>query len=114
MKKLVIAVVFLFATSISAGELTEKQKNKQKIIHSVSALDAITTIIGVSKGFVESSSILGPSPDPATVIVFFVARNVVHELVTPMIPDKWRNTWQNSWIGAQSIVVLRNISIITK
>ena len=26
MKKLVIAVVFLFATSISAGELTEKQK----------------------------------------------------------------------------------------
>ena len=113
MKKLVIAVVFLFATSISAGELTEKQKNKQKIFHAVSAADAITTIIGVSKGFIESNGILGASPDPASVILFFVVRNVAYEIVTPMIPEPARNWFQNTAIGAQSIVVLRNLAIIT-
>ena len=113
MKAIVIAFVMMFATTVSAQELTKQQQTKQNIFHAVSVADAVTTIVGVSRGFVEANGVLGPSPDPASVIVFFIARNTAHHVATErLIPVKWRDAWLNTWIGAQTIVVLRNIAIL--
>ena len=113
MKAIVIAFVMMFATTVSAQELTEQQQTKQNIFHAVSVADAVTTIVGVSRGFVEANGVLGPSPDPASVIVFFIARNTAHHLATThLIPNRWRDAWLNTWIGAQTIVVLRNIAVL--
>jgi len=113
MRAIIVAVVMMFATTVSAQELTEQQKTKQNIFHAVSVADAVTTIVGVSRGFVEANGVLGPSPDPASVIVFFIARNTAHHLATThLIPNQWRDAWLNTWIGAQTIVVLRNIAVL--
>ena len=113
MKAIVIAFVMMFSVTVSAQELTNSQKTKQNIFHAVSVADAVTTIVGVSRGFVEANGVLGPSPDPATVVVFFVLRNTAHHVATErLIPVKWRDAWLNTWIGAQTVVVLRNIAIL--
>ena len=113
MKKLVIVVFLMFATSVSATELTKQQQTKQNWFHALTVADAVTTIMGVSRGFVESNGILGPSPDPVTVIVFFVTRNTLHHIATEqLIPTELKDAWLNTWIGAQAIVVLRNIAIL--
>ena len=113
MKAIVIAFVMMFCMTVSAQELTKQQQTKQNIFHAVSVADAVTTIVGVSRGFVEANGVLGPSPDPASVIVFFIARNTAHHLATThLIPNQWRDAWLNTWIGAQTIVVLRNIAIL--
>ena len=113
MKAIVIAFVMMFATTVSAQELTDQQKTKQNIFHAVSVADAVTTIIGVSRGFVEANGVLGPSPDPQSVVVFFILRNTAHHVATErLIPDRWRDAWLNTWIGAQTIVVLRNIAVL--
>ena len=113
MKAIIVAVVMMFATTVSAQELTNSQKTKQNIFHAVSVADAVTTIVGVSRGFVEANGVLGPSPDPQSVVVFFILRNTAHHVATThLIPDRWRDAWLNTWIGAQTIVVLRNIAIL--
>ena len=113
MKTLIIAVVLMFATTVSAQELTKQQQTKQNIFLAVSIADALTTIVGVSRGFVEANGVLGPSPDPQSVVVFFILRNTAHHVATErVIPDQWRDWWLNTWIGAQTIVVMRNIAIL--
>ena len=113
MKAIIIVVFLMFATTVSATELTKQQQTKQNIFHAVSVADAVTTIIGVSRGFVEANGVLGPSPDPQSVVVFFILRNTAHHVATThLIPNQWRDAWLNTWIGAQTIVVLRNIAIL--
>ena len=113
MKTLIIAVVLMFATTVSAQELTKQQQTKQNIFHALTVADALTTMVGVSRGFVEANGVLGPSPDPQSVVVFFILRNTAHHVATErVIPDQWRDWWLNTWIGAQSIVVMRNIAIL--
>ena len=113
MKAIIIVVFLMFANTINATELTKQQKTKQNWFHALTVADAVTTIVGVSRGFVESNAIMGPSPDPATVIVFFVARNTLHHIATEqLIPTELKDAWLNTWIGAQAIVVLRNIAIL--
>ena len=113
MKAIIVAVVMMFATTVSAQELTKQQQTKQNIFHALSIADAVTTMVGVSRGFVEANGVLGPSPDPQSVVVFFILRNTAHHVATTrLIPNQWRDAWLNTWIGAQTIVVLRNIAIL--
>ena len=113
MKTIFVIAITMLTVTVSAQELTKQQQTKQNIFHAVSVADAVTTIVGVSRGFVEANGVLGPSPDPASVIVFFIARNTAHHLATThLIPNQWRDAWLNTWIGAQTIVVLRNIAIL--
>jgi hypothetical protein len=110
---LTIALLAVFVQPVVAEPLTEREQNKQTIIHGLSALDAITTIIGVGKGFVESNAILGVAPEPVTVITYFVARQVIHEVVTPYIDREIRPIWQNTWIGVTALTVVNNLLLIT-
>jgi len=110
---LTIALLAVFVQPVVAEPLTEREQNKQTIIHGLSALDAITTIIGVGKGFVESNAILGVAPEPVTVITYFVARQVIHEVVTPYIDKEIRPIWQNTWIGVTALTVVNNLLLIT-
>jgi hypothetical protein len=109
---LTIALLAVFVQPVVAEPLTEREQNKQTIIHGLSALDAITTIIGVGKGFVESNAILGVAPEPVTVITYFVARQVIHEVVTPYIDKEIRPIWQNTWIGVTALTVVNNLLLI--
>ena len=113
MKTIFVIAITMLTVTVSAQELTKQQQTKQNIFHALTAADAVTTIIGVGRGFVEANGVLGPSPDPASVVVFFILRNTAHHLATEhVIPVKWRDRWLNTWIGAQTIVVLRNIAIL--
>ena len=52
---------------------------------------------------------------PAGVIGFFVVRNVAQEYITKnVIKEEWRDAWQNTWLGAQTLVVANNIAVIGK
>ena len=114
MRKLltVSALLIMMCTSAFAEPLNKTEQNKQTIIHGLSALDAVTTIIGVGKGLVESNAILGVAPEPITVVTYFVARQVLHEYITPKIEKQWRSTWQNTWIGVNGLVVISNLALI--
>jgi hypothetical protein len=94
-------------------ELTESEQRKQKLFHSLTIADALTTIVGVGKGLKESSWILGATPEPHTVIGFFIARNLLQQHITEeIIPAEWRDKWQNSWIAVQGAYVLNNLIVL--
>jgi len=110
--KRAILVLMLLISTAHSQELTEGEQRKQKLFHALSIADAVTTIIGVSKGIKESSWILGTAPEPHTVIGFFIARNILQQELTERIPDKWRSKWQNSWIAVQGAYVIRNLIVL--
>lgn len=113
MIKRITMVLMLLISTAHTTELTEGEQRKQKIFHSLTMADAVTTIIGVSKGIKESSWILGTAPEPHTVIGFFIARNILQQHITEeIIPDKWRSKWQNSWIAVQGAYVLNNLIVL--
>ena len=112
MIKRAILVLMLLISTAHTTELTEGEQRKQKIFHSLTMADAVTTIIGVGKGLKESSWILGTAPEPHTVIGFFIARNILQQELTERIPDKWRSKWQNSWIATQGAYVIRNLIVL--
>ena len=118
MKRLltISALLIMMCTSVQAEPqpLSPEEKTKQTWIHSLATLDSITTIVGVGKGLVESNAILGVAPEPVTVITYFVARQVLHEVVTPYIDREIRPIWQNTWIGVQGLVVISNLALILK
>ena len=116
MKRLltVTMLVFAFSTSAFAEPLSDREITKQNWIRGLSAADAITTIVGVGKGLVESNAILGVAPEPVAVVTYFVARQVLIEYITPKIEKQWRSTWQNTWIGVNGLVVISNLALILK
>ena len=115
MRKILLLVAMLAVVQPAFAEpLSDKEKTKQNIFHGLSAADAITTIVGVGKGLVETNGILGAAPEPITVVTFFVARSVIHEYVTPMIDEKLRPYWQNTWIGVAGLAVVNNLVLISK
>ena len=95
-----------------AEPLTEDQRTKQNIFHGLTVADAVTTIIGVGKGFVETNGILGAAPEPVTVVTFFVARNILHEITTKKLPDKYKDNWLVGSIVLQAGAVLNNLRLI--
>lgn len=118
MKRFIVVLITVIMVSHTPAQacdcvVTDQQLIKQNVFHALTVADAVTTMVGVSRGFVETNGVLGASPDPGSVIVFFIARNTLHHLATThIIPDQWRDAWLNTWIGAQSIVVLRNIHLL--
>jgi len=111
--KRAILVLMLLISTAHSQELTEGEQRKQKLFHALSIADAVTTIVGVSKGIKESSWILGTAPEPHTVIGFFIARNLLQQHITEeIIPAKWRSKWQNSWIATQGAYVIRNLIVL--
>jgi len=116
MRKLLfsLAMLVVLIQPAVAEPLSEKEITKQNWIRGLSAADAITTIVGVGKGFVEGNAILGVAPEPVTVITYFVARQVLIEYITPKIEQQWRSTWQNTWIGVNGAVVISNLALILK
>ena len=116
MRKLltISALLIMMCTSAFAEPLSDKEVTKQNWIRGLSAADAITTIVGVGKGLVESNAILGVAPEPVTVVTYFVARQVLIEYITPKIEKQWRSTWQNTWIGVNGLVVISNLALILK
>ena len=93
-----------------AEPLTEDQQTKQNIFHGLTVADAVTTIIGVGQGLVEMNPILGAAPEPGTVVTFFVARNILHELATKKMPDKYRDNWLFGSVLLQAGAVVNNIA----
>lgn len=111
-KRAILVLILLISTAHSEG-LTEGEQRKQKIFHSLTIADAVTTIVGVGKGIKESSWILGATPEPHTVIAFFIARNLAQQHITEeIIPAKWRSKWQNSWIAVQGAYVINNLIVL--
>jgi len=77
--------------------------------------DAVTTIVGAGCTAVKEVNPILNGANPAGIIGFFVARNIAQEYITKeLIPDKWRATWQNTWLGAQTLVVINNVAVISK
>lgn len=98
--------------SASATELTPEQETKQNIFHGLSVADAVTTIVGVGAGLAEMNPILGVAPEPVTVVTFFVARNILHEMTTKKLPDKYRDNWLIGSIFLQAGAVVNNLMIL--
>lgn len=105
-----IAIGMMTMKSASATELTPDQQTKQNIFHGLTVADAVTTIIGVGQGLVEMNPILGVAPEPVTVVTFFVARNILHELATKKMPEKYRDNWLFGSVLLQAGAVVNNIA----
>ena len=105
----------LFTLTAQAKELTEQEQNKQKWFHMATVGDAITTIVGASCTAVREVNPILQGANPAGIVGFFVARNIAQEYITKeLIPDEWRATWQNTWLGVQSAVVISNVALLAK
>ena len=108
-------MLIIGTTIASASELTEQEQKKQKWFHIATVGDAVTTIVGAGCTAVKEVNPILNGANPAGIIGFFVARNIAQEYITKeLIPDKWRATWQNTWLGAQTLVVINNIAVIGK
>ena len=98
---------------VEAKELTDQEKQKQKWFHIATVGDAITTLAGAGCTWVKEVNPILEGANPISIVGFFLARNIAHELITKdVIPDSWRSAWQNTWIGAQTVVVLSNVSLL--
>ena len=111
-KYMIILAICCLPFHATAEPLTPKEQTKQTIIHGLSALDAVTTIIGVGKGFIEKNAILGIAPEPHTVVAYFVVRQIAHQKITKYINSEIRPIWQNTWIGVTALSVVNNIMLI--
>ena len=98
--------------SASADELTPEQETRQNIFHGLSVADAVTTIIGVGAGLAEMNPILGVAPEPVTVVTFFVARNILHEITTKKLPEQYRDNWLIGSIVLQAGAVVNNLMVL--
>ena len=107
-----IAIGMMTIKSASADELTKQQETRQNIFHGLSVADAVTTIVGVGAGLVEMNPILGVAPEPVTVVTFFVARNILHEMTTRKLPEKYRDNWLIGSIFLQAGAVVNNLMVI--
>ena len=108
-------MLIIGTTIASASELTEQEQKKQKWFHIATVGDAVTTIVGAGCTAVKEVNPILNGANPAGIIGFFVARNIAQEYITKeLIPDKWRATWQNTWLGAQTLVVINNVAVISK
>ena len=104
--------IFTMPVSVVAEPLSPREQTKQTIIHGLSAMDAVTTIIGVGRGFIEKNAILGVAPEPHTVVAYFVVRQIAHQKITEYIDSEIRPIWQNTWIGVTALSVVNNIMLI--
>lgn len=107
-----LAIGMATIKSASADELTPEQETRQNIFHGLTVADAVTTIIGVGQGLVEMNPILGVAPEPVTVVTFFVARNILHELATKKMPEKYRDNWLFGSVLLQAGAVVNNLMIL--
>ena len=108
-------LLIIGTTIAQAGELTEKQQQKQKWFHMATVGDAVTTIIGAGCTAVKEVNPILNGASPAGVVGFFVVRNVAQEYITKnIIKEEWRDSWQNTWLGAQSLIVASNIAVLMK
>ena len=108
-----IIPLLLFTLTAQAKELTEQEQNKQKWFHIATVGDAITTIVGASCTAVKEVNPILQGANPAGIVGFFVVRNITQEYITKeLIPDKWRATWQNTWLGAQTVIVASNVALL--
>ena len=108
-------LLIIGTTIASAGELSDKQQQKQKWFHIATVGDAVTTVIGAGCTAVKEVNPILNGASPAGIVGFFVARNIAQEYITvELIPDKWRDSWQNTWLGAQTLVVINNVALISK
>ena len=108
-------LLIIGTTIASASELTEQEQKKQRWFHIATVGDAVTTIVGAGCTAVKEVNPILNGANPAGIIGFFVARNIAQEYITKeLIPDKWRATWQNTWLGAQTLVVINNVAVISK
>ena len=120
MKKTIITSLVVYWLLIIGGTinmakaepLNQDQRTKQNIFHGLTVADAVTTIVGVGKGLVESNGILGVAPEPITVVTFFVARNILHEITTNNLSEKYRDNWLIGSIVLQAGAVVNNLLLI--
>ena len=115
MIKWLMIPLLVFTLTVQAKELTEQEKNKQKWFHIATVGDAITTIAGAGCVMVKEVNPILQGASPVGIVGFFVVRNITHEWITKnIISDKWRSTWQNTWIGAQTLVVMNNLVLLSQ
>jgi hypothetical protein len=107
-----LAIGMATIKSASADELTPEQETRQNIFHGLSVADAVTTIVGVGAGLAEMNPILGVAPEPITVVTFFVARNILHEITTKKLPEQYRDNWLIGSIVLQAGAVVNNLMIL--
>jgi len=105
----------MITITAQAKELTVKEQNKQQWFHLATVGDAVTTIVGASCVAIKEVNPILQGASPVGIIGFFLARNIAHEYITKdVIPDQWRSAWQNSSIGAQTLVVINNVMVIAE
>ena len=108
-------LLIIGTTIAQAGELTEKQRQKQKWFHMATVGDAVTTIVGAGCVAVKEVNPILNGANPAGVVGFFVVRNVAQEYITKnIVKEEWRDSWQNTWLGAQSLIVASNVAVLMK
>jgi hypothetical protein len=95
-----------------ADELTAKQETKMKWFQVLTVVDALQTIKIASTGLAEMNPILGVAPEPVTVVTFFVARNILHEITTKKLPEQYRDNWLIGSIVLQAGAVINNLMVL--
>ena len=110
-----VVLVMVLDLNASAKELTTQEQKKQQWFHIATVGDVITTIAGASCVTIKEVNPILQGASPVGIVGFFVARNVAHTLITKhVIPDQWRAAWQNTWIGAQTLVVINNVMVLAE
>ena len=116
MKKWFLIITLCLGTAVASATepLSTEHQTKQGIFHGVTVGDAVTTIIGAGCVAVKEVNPLLQGASPVGIVGFFVVRNVLHQKITESISDKWRDTWLNTTIGAQALVVANNVMVLAK
>jgi len=96
MKKLILLLLILFlSTSIAGKELTKPEKVGELAFQTVNFIDMMQTLEIVQHDdlYYETNPILGKHPQQHEVLLYFMARGVLHYEVTKWLPEKFRITW---------------------
>lgn len=110
---MVVCVVMMTSIAVAKEPFTPADERRQTIFDLVTVGDVVTTVIGAGCVAVKEVNPILQGASPVGIVGFFVVRNVAHRWVTEnLIDSKWRRSWQNTWIGAQSIVVVNNVAVL--
>ena len=71
-----------------------------------------TRVIAKSEGhWRETNGILGDHPSRDKVDTWFAGTLAGHAIISYLLPDKWRTTWQAITIGMEATTVVRNYQL---
>jgi len=115
--RFVITIYLVMMTSVAVAKepFTPDDERRQQWFDIATVGDAVTTIVGAGCVTVKEVNPILQGASPVGIVGFFVVRNVAHRWITEnWVSSEWRATWQNTWIGAQTLVVANNVAVLMK